>query len=56
MLQFFSRFGAPLFCVCLIASAAAAPAIRQQSGTSAAAARDVKALGPQVGARARSLP
>jgi peroxiredoxin len=48
-MQFLSRFGARLFCVCLIASLAATSAVGQRSGPPAPAAPDVKTLGPQVG-------
>jgi hypothetical protein len=51
LLQLLRRFGAPLFCLCLMAALAATSESGQRAGTPAPTAPDVKTLGPQVGAR-----
>ena len=51
MPQLFRRFGAPLFCLCLIVFVGATSTIGQRAGTPAPPAPDVKTLGPQVGAK-----
>ncbi len=51
MWRLFRRFGAPLFCLCLIVAGATRSVSGQRAGPPAPTAPDVKTLGPQVGAK-----